>query len=230
MVIESIGLTAVLAWVFYNSPLGFVLLPAVLFFDYRRTLKDKREKALRMFDKEFKEMLQAVSDALRSGYSIENAFKDAQENMTLIYGTNGILINDLKEMNAKISMRIPAEQAFSEFAKKHPSEEAKSFAQVFSFARRLGGEYVKNLRRTIEKMEDKLELKQDIHTMIASKQMEFKIMSFMPMGILAYVKLSSGDFLESMYFNTAGVVVMSICIGVYLLAIVMGRRIVDIRV
>lgn len=117
-----------------------------------------------------------------------------------------------------------------EFAEKHPSEEASNFAHVFSFARRLGGEYVKNMRRTIEKMEEKLELKQDINTLIASKQLEFNIMSFMPLAILAYVKLTSGGFLNAMYGSLSGILVMSACILFYVISIIVGRKIVNIEV
>lgn len=207
-----------------------VLYPLVFIFIHKTLVQIEDRKDSERFDKEFKDMLVAVSDALSSGYSIENAFKDAEENLYLMYGDKGVIINDLREINTKITMRIPAEKAFIEFANKHPTEEAIGFASVFSFARRLGGEYIKNLRHTIEKMEDKLELKQDIRGSIAEKQMEFNVMCFMPIGILVYVKLTSGDFLANAYKNIIGIAVMSICLLIYLGAIILGRRIVDIKV
>lgn len=207
-----------------------LLLPPVAVFIYKSALASDKKKKMEKFDGEFRDFLVAVSDALSSGYSVENAFKDAQENILMLHGEKGVIYKDIVEMNTKVQMRVPAEQAFMEFAKKHPTEETLGFAGVFSFARRLGGEYVKNLRRTVEKMEEKLELKQDIRTAVAQKQMEFKVMSIMPMGILAYVKLSSGEFLNAIYGNITGVAIMTICIGVYLVAVLMGRKIVDIRV
>lgn len=228
--IKSLGLSGIIAWVFYDSVYGLVLLPLVAGYIFKTTADSRIKNRNAKFDGEFKELLVALSDALSSGYSIENAFKDAEESLGLLFGSKGMIIADVREMNSKISMRIPAEQAFNEFAQKHPTEECLGFAGVFSFARRLGGEYIKNLRRTVEKMEDKLELKQDIRAGIAEKQMEFKVMSVMPIGILAYVKLSSGDFLNSLYRNPMGIVVMTVCIGLYVGAIALGRRIVDIKV
>lgn len=192
--------------------------------------KDKYTRKMARFDVEFKELLVAISDALSSGYSVENAFKDAEENLLLMFGKDGMLIRDIHELNGKISMRVSAEQALLEFSEIYPSEELKNFAGVFSFARKLGGEYIKNIRRTVEKMEEKLELKQDIRAVIAEKQMEFKVMCFMPAGILAYVKITSNEFLDSLYGNITGVVAMTVCILVYVLAILLGRKIVDIKI
>lgn len=206
------------------------MFPFVWFFLIRISKEDKYKSNMSEFDMEFKELLVALADALGSGYSVENAFKDAEENLRVMFGAKGMIINDLQIINAKIAMRIPAEQAFLEFSESYPSEEAKSFAGVFSFAKRLGGEYVKNLRRTVEKMEEKLELKQDIRAVISQKQMEFKVMSVMPVGILCYVKITSGDFLSSLYGNIAGMIAMTVCIAVYASAIVLGRKIVDIRI
>lgn len=230
IIIKALILCLLLTWVFYDDVRGFVIFPGVLFFIYKSHEKSKKSASLARFDAEFKELMVAVSDALQSGYSIENAFRDAEENIKLLYGNKGLILNDLHMMNARINMRMPAEAAFMEFAKKHPTEESLGFAGVFSFARRLGGDYIKNIRRTVEKMEDKLELKQDIRATVAQKQMEFKIMSVMPIALLAYVKVSSGEFLSSLYGTLEGAVIMSACIGVYLGAVILGRRIVDIKV
>lgn len=229
-ILQSLLATAVIAWVFYDSPVAMAIFPIILKINHKRMSNAKTQKTKREFDNEFKEMLTAVSDALSSGYSIENAFKDALGNIEMLFGDRSVVRAGLREINVKISMRVPAEEAYAEFAEAFPTEETLGFAAVFTFARKLGGDYVKNIRRTIEKMEDKLELKQEIATAIASKQMEFKVMCGMPVGILFYVRLSSGDFLGSLYFNPAGILVMSVCLFIYAVAIYLGMKIVDIRV
>lgn len=227
---ESVGLSILVAWVFYNSVWGLVLFPLSLGFCYKNLKKKQEEERNSKFDIEFKEVLVSLSDALQSGYSIENAFKDAEDSLRLLYGSGGMIIEDIKILNSKISMHMPAERALEEFVAKYPTEEAIGFSGVFSFARRLGGGYVQNIKRTVEKMEDKLELKADIRSAIAEKQMEFKVMCAMPIGILMYVKVTSKEFLESMYGSILGVTVMSICLLVYVVAFFLGKRIVDIRV
>lgn len=230
IVFEGIGLGVIVAWLFFDSIFGLIILPATIVFCNKLFFEKKVRNLRSKVDNEFKELLIALSDALQSGYSIENAFKDAQENLQLLYGDKCLLMNDIKKLNQKISMRVPAEKALLEFAIDNPTEETLGFAGVFSFARRLGGGYINNIRRTIEKMEEKIELKQDIRAQVAEKQMEFNVMSLMPVTILVYVKLSSGDFLQTLYKNPAGIVVMIICLLVYVFSIMLGRRIVDICV
>lgn len=227
---EGIGLAAILAWLFFDSVLGLIVTPLTIVFCARLNLEKKEKYINETIDKEFKELLIAVSDALSSGYSIENAFRDAQDSLQLLYGDNCQIMKDIKTLNQKIAMRVPAEKALVEFANDNPTEETLGFANVFSFARRLGGGYVNNLRRTIEKMEEKIELKQDIRAQIAEKQMEFNVMTLMPVAILVYVKLSSKDFLSALYRNPAGIAVMFICLGIYVLSIFIGRKIVNICV
>ena len=105
-----------------------------------------------------------------------------------------------------------------------------NFAFVFGFGKRLGGEYVKNIRRTIEKIEESIEVKQEIATSIAEKRMELKVMSVMPIAIIAYIKISSPDFINAMYHTPMGIAIMTACIAVYALALYIGQRIVDIAV
>ena len=52
----------------------------------------------------------------------------------------------------------------------------------------------------------------------------------MPLGILAYLTFTSGDFLEVLYGNVLGIVIMSTALGIYLAAIKLSEHILDIQV
>ena len=60
--------------------------------------------------------------------------------------------------------------------------------------------------------------------------MEQNIMSLVPVLILAYVKVSSPEFLDGMYGNLTGMAVMTVCFVVYVIAYLWGKRIVQIEV
>ena len=55
-------------------------------------------------------------------------------------------------------------------------------------------------------------------------------MSAVPFFILAYVDLGSSEFLEGLYYNTFGILLMTVCLGLYLIAFFWGRRIVEIDI
>ena len=87
-----------------------------------------------------------------------------------------------------------------------------------------------NLRSTARKLEEKVELKQEIAATFAEKRLELSVMSVMPMAIILYMKLGSPEFLAPMYHNLLGMLIMSGCIIAYLAAMILGKRIVDIEI
>jgi tight adherence protein B len=60
--------------------------------------------------------------------------------------------------------------------------------------------------------------------------MEQKVMNVIPLFILAYLRISSGDYLDVLYGNLFGVSVMSGCLLVYAAAIVVSERLLAIHV
>lgn len=86
------------------------------------------------------------------------------------------------------------------------------------------------LQNAVEKICTKIEVKQEIQTLIAAKKMEFQIMSLIPIGIIIYMKISFSQFVSVLYGNIAGVVIMSICLGIYLAAYCLGKKMLEIEV
>ena len=90
------------------------------------------------------------------------------------------------------------------------------------------------MRETIQNcvriMEDKIDVKKEIDAMLAARKMEQNIMSFMPIGIILYMRMTSPGFMDMLYHNAAGVCIMTICLCCYAVAFIWGRRIVEIEV
>ena len=85
-------------------------------------------------------------------------------------------------------------------------------------------------RDAVKVISEKMETEKEIQTMIASKKLEFEIMSMIPFGMIGYMKLTFGDFLKVLYGNPAGIIVMSICLALYFTAYIWGRKMIKIEV
>ena len=109
-------------------------------------------------------------------------------------------------------------------------EDIISFAEVFLTAKRSGGDLLLIIRNTASCIRQKHETMQEIETCLSGKVMEQNIMSLVPVLILAYVKISSPEFLDGMYGNLTGTAVMTVCFAVYVIACLWGKRIVQIEV
>lgn len=222
--------TVLIAWLFYDSPWAAIVylicLPLVrkYYFDYTQS-KVNREKMT-----ELKEVLLLLSSYMQVGESIENALLETEREMQKLYHTKSHIMNSLHQMNSKIAVSIPVERAFSDFSKEVDLEEAYEFSDILFYAKRLGGNYLSILQKTAARLEEKLEVLQEIETMAAEKQLEMKVMVAMPILILSYIKVTSYDFIEKLYHCSEGVFVMSICLAIYFSMIALGNKILKISV
>ena len=229
LIVSSIIITVLIAWLFYKSPIALILYPIVLavclyYFRDRRS-EIRREKVL----VEFQEMLKLIVSELRSGHSLENAVMSLDKEIIHLCGEKAIIIPGLKNMQQQLRLKKPVEQAISDFAACYQYEEIVNFAYTISYAKRLGGNYIKNISVSAEKIGQRLEVKQDIKTQLAEKQLEMKIMGVMPLGILVYIGLTASEFIEPLYHNALGIVVMSVCLILYVACLYIAKRIVTIE-
>jgi tight adherence protein B len=128
-----------------------------------------------------------------------------------------------------VQVSVPIEKAFQMICKRHPYEEVLAFAEIFEFGKRLGGDYGKNLRRTAEKINEKMALKQEIQALTAEKRLELLVMSVMPIGILLYMKIGTGEFMAPLYGNMFGVILMSAMLLLYFGMLKLGVFIIQVK-
>ena len=215
------AVAAAIAWLFYRSWYGMVLVIPVNYLIvsyYKNKKRDERAKKLMI---EFRDAIQAVAAALLAGYSIEHAWKEAERE---------IITKELIQMNAEIKLNRNVEEILHDLAVRSGVEEIQSFAEIFGFAKRSGGDFPQIIRTTAARISAKIEVEREVDTVIAGKKLEGKIMSVMPFFILAYLNLASGEFIDPLYGNLAGVLVMSAALLVFVGAMAINRRISDIRV
>lgn len=230
MIIEYLALSGGFAYLFYRS----FLVMAVFWIFYPFYRKKKKSSMIKQRQdtlcREFKDAIQYVAASMAAGYSIENAFREAYREMQLQYGAHALMTEELRYMNHCISVNIPLEQLLHDFANRSGLEDVRSFCEVFSFAKRSGGDFIRIIRLTAGRIMEKNELMEEIQTEIAGKRMEQKVMNLMPLFILLYVDLSFGGYLEALYHNAFGIAVMTVCMAVYSAAYLLSEKIVDIRI
>ena len=116
------------------------------------------------------------------------------------------------------------------FGKRSGVDEIMEFAQVFAAAKRNGGNLTQVIERSASVIEDKVETEKEIQIVISARKLEQKIMNVVPFGILLYISATSKGFFDVLYHNPAGVLVMTVCLAVYMAAVLLSRKIVNIEV
>ena len=193
----------------------------------KRTLQKKRAGVMK---KQFLDAIQMMASAMQAGYSAENAVKEALKELEKVYEQGEIIIQEFRLISAQLDMSRTLESLFLDFGKRSADEDIRSFAEVLQTARRSGGDLLAVIRNTVWCIRQKQETVQEIETSLSGKVMEQNIMSLIPLFILAYIKLTSPEFLEVMYQNATGTAVMAVCLAVYAGAYFWGRKIVRVEV
>lgn len=229
-VVKGLGCVGILAYLFYHSWIGYALLLPLLPVYYRTWKKDYANQKKEMFQRQFKEALQSLRTVLNVGYSIENAVREVRKEMAALYGKEELITKEFSYLVRQLEMNIPVEQAWKTFSDRVEVSEVTHFVTILSTIKRSGGDMIAVLKQTIETICMKLEVQQEIYTIIVAKQMEFKIMSAIPMGIIVYLKMSFPEFLSVLYGSAVGKIVMTVCLAIYFSAYLWGRKILEIEV
>lgn len=179
---------------------------------------------------QFKEGMASVSTALRAGYSMENAFTEAGKDLRILYNGQSYIEKEFAYMEKQLALNRTVEELLHEFAMRSGIEDIISFSEVFATAKRTGGDMVSVIRSTVKNINEKLEVKREIQTMVTAKQLEGRIMNLIPPVMIAYLRISSPGFLDPLYHNLAGILIMTAMLGIYLTAGRLGKHILDMEV
>lgn len=215
---------------FYDSYAAFVLAvpyAALTLNGKKQKLCIKRKKRL---ETEFKEIILIVSSNIQAGYSIENAFKEAQHEITALFGENSLMLAELKLMHRRLGNNEQLEDILEDLAKRSGVDDIKDFADIFQIAKRSGGNIRGIIANTASIISGKQEVRREIETVISEKKLEQQIMRYIPFIIMIYISLTSEDYFESLYHNILGWVVMTAGLAVYFAACRIADKILEINI
>ena len=179
---------------------------------------------------EFKVAILSVAANLRAGYAVENAFRETMQEMKVLHGREAPIYRELYKITQGLANRISIETLMQQFAGRAKLEEIQEFADIFSMAKRSGGNLTEIIYETAAIISEKIDVEKEIQVLLAAKRLEQNIMSIIPFAILLYVSAASSGYFDVLYETIAGRTVMSICLAVYAAAYVMGVRITEIKI
>lgn len=219
-----------MAYLFYDTWIAVTVLLPLLGY-YMRMWQDEicRIKE-REFREQFRVSIQTMAAALNVGYSVENAIRETAKDIKPVFKRDSRIQKEFQRMIHQLDINRPVEQVMLDFSERIEQEDVNNFVTVFTAAKRTGGDSIAILKTAARDIGDKIEVEKEIQTLLAAKQLEFKVMCIVPFGILFYMRLAFPGFMEVLYKNTLGVILMTICLCIYIAAYRIGRKMVDIEV
>ena len=215
---------------FYDSWIAVaILLPVALpWFIHQK--KAIRQRNIRLIGIQFRDAASSVLTSLKAGYSVENAFIEALKDMELLYGKKSLIAGELLKIKKGIKNNIPIEKLLFRMGNETENSDIQDFAQVFAVAKRSGGNMTDVIGKTITVISRKMDTEKEIDVLISAKRMEARIMNMVPFFIIFYISLTSPGFFAPLYHNLFGIILMTVCVGLYTGAYLLSERIVNIYV
>ncbi len=191
---------------------------------YRHMLLKKRKLRLTM---QFRDMLETVSASLGGGRNIKDAFSGACSEMEIQYGGSAEIVYELQIIRSGLDNNINIEVLLQDFARRSHDENVQNFADVFEVANRRGGNVRQIIYETKNVISDKIMIERDIQTLVSGKKNELNIMMVLPLIVVNQTKAMHGNTSDDLEFS---LLVKMIAFTMFVIAYLVGRKIMDIRV
>lgn len=228
--LQTAAVTIFLGLFFYKSFIAVILMIPVGVFYLTLIFKKKTEEKRERLRSEFKDAILSVAANLRTGYAVENAFRETLQEMKLLHGRESAIYRELYQIIQGLANGGTIETLMRQFAKKTGLTEIQEFADVFALAKRSGGNLAEIIYETAAVIGEKIEVEKEIQVLTSAKRLEQNIMSAVPFAIVLYVGATSKGYFDVLYTTAAGRAIMTACLGIYLTAYILGKKIAEIQV
>ena len=104
-----------------------------------------------------------------------------------------------------------------------------SFSNVFETCYRKGGDIKDVIKNTQQIINEKMEVQMDIETIVTSSKNEENVMTVLPIGLIALIKMMSSEF-SANFVTPVGIISTTIAIAMFIIARKVGQKILDIKI
>jgi len=218
-----------IGWLFFKSLAAGGILLVFLPLLVKPIDRAMRKRRLELLERQFIDGMRSFAAALRAGFSPENGLLQVIPEIRRIYGEDAMLAEEFLMIRRRLTLGESMEDGLRDLADRSGIEDIREMAAVFAIAKRTGGNLAGILMETVHILEEKRRTKGEIRTMITAKRLEHRVMCLMPAGILAYLNLTGPEFIQPLYEGLRGRVIMSGCLGVYVFAVWLGEKIMQVE-
>lgn len=215
IIAKGIVICAAAGWLFLGNFTGILISLTAFPIYFIKKINYEYEKHKTALRVTFRDAINLVYSGLESGENPERAFSEALSELDIMYPEENEIVQGLRGITAKLENSVSLEKAFAEFAEKTNIEEISYFSEILFTAKRTGGNLLSIIRETRGLISDRIELKNELKTMISAKTFEAGIMKFIPLAVLLYLRLLDYEMVKPLYTTTKGIVLMSVSLPIY---------------
>lgn len=187
------------------------------------------EKQIRTLKSQFRDMLEALTTNLGAGKNITDSFQSVYEDLKIQYDDGAYILKELEVINSGMLNNVALEEILYDFGQRSGAEDIVSFANVFQICYRKGGNIKDTIRNTHSILCDKMEINEDIETVITANKTEQNIMLVMPVVLIGLIKFMSPEFAAN-FTTPAGLGATTAAVAMFMASYYIGKVVLDIKV
>ena len=166
--------------------------------------------------------------ALSSGMNMNDSLQSVYKDLVLEYTRDSWIVKETEEMISGMRNNIPIEDMIRSLGERSDNRDIRNFATVFNVSYRAGGNIRDIVRRTADIIGEKIEISGEIATAISSNKLQFNAMMVIPVFLILMLRAMGGNFAKS-FSTPLGVIATTFALGIFVLAFLLGQKIMDIK-
>ncbi len=190
----------------------------------RKSIVAKQKKEL---SHQFRDMLDALTTFIGAGKNVNDSFFGVYDDLKLQYDSDAFILKELEVIISGIHNNVAIEDV-EDFGRRSDNEDIMSFANVFKISYRKGGNIKEIIRNTHSILNDKMEISEDIETLVTSNKLEQSIMIAMPIVLIAVIKMMSPEFANN-FVTPTGIISTTVSLIIFVVAYFIGKAVLDIK-
>ncbi|MCQ2455539.1 MAG: hypothetical protein MJ090_05320 [Clostridia bacterium] len=178
---------------------------------------------------QFRDMLESLTTSLGAGKNVTDSFKTVYDDLKVQYEEDAYILKELEIVLSGMANNVDVEDVLEDFGRRSGIGDIESFANVFRICYRKGGNIKDTIRSTHEILSDKMEIAEDIETVVTGSKNEQNIMVVMPIILIGMIKLMSEDFAAN-FVTVTGIISTTVAICMFVASYFIGKAVLNIKV
>jgi len=178
---------------------------------------------LALLESELAEAVSAISAALRAGLSLSQAIRLAADEGAGPVGPS------LHELVDRTDLGMPIRESLERWVASLPGPDVRLVAGVLELAHRTGGDAPAVLDRVARTLRERRVAAQEIRSLTSQARLSGAILGFLPIGFFLFLSATSREGLKVVYETRAGVIAITLGLGMQAGAFLWIRRLLRVE-
>jgi tight adherence protein B len=184
----------------------------------------RRQKRFRKFAENFPDVLDSLSRALRAGYPLSASME------MISAETLPPVSTEMRKTSAEANLGMGWPQALEDLGRRVPLLEVNLFIAAVQLHSRTGGKLSEVLSGLAENMREGISLQGEVRSLAAHGKLTGIILTVLPIGIAIMMLIVSPGYMQTLFNHPYGKNLITAAVVCLVLAQLIIRKIVDIKV